>query len=142
VDLVKEQIRVAAGEKLSVEQRDIRRHGHAIEVRINAEDPGRSFRPSPGLVTGYIAPGGPGVRVDSHIYAGYRVPAAYDSLLAKLIVSAPSRGAALERLARALDEYRIEGIKTTLPIHREIVRNAFFRKGDYDTGFLDEYFGD
>ena len=140
IDLIKEQIRVAAGEKLSFEQKDIKRNGHAIEVRINAEDPARDFRPSPGLVTGYIAPGGPGVRVDSHIYAGYRVPPTYDSLLAKLIVSAPDRDAALDRLARALDEYRIEGIKTTLPLHAEIVRNAFFRKGDYDTGFLDEYF--
>ncbi len=140
IDLIKEQIRVAAGEKLSFEQKDIKPHGHAIEVRINAEDPARGFRPSPGLVTGYIAPGGPGVRVDSHIYAGYRVPPTYDSLVAKLIVRAPDRDAALDRLARALDEYRIEGIKTTLPLHAEIVRNAFFRKGDYNTGFLDEYF--
>ncbi len=140
VDLIKEQIRVAAGEKLSVEQKDIKRRGHAIEVRINAEDPSRQFRPCPGLITGYNAPGGPGVRVDSHIYAGYRVPAMYDSLVSKLIVSAPTREAALDRMARALDEYRIEGIKTTLPLHAEIVRNAFFRKGDYNTGFLDEYF--
>jgi len=140
VDIVKEQIRIAAGEKLSFDQGDVKLSGHAIEVRINAEDPARGFRPSPGEITKYVAPGGPGVRIDSHVYAGYKVPPNYDSLLAKLIVHAPNRGAALDRMARALDEYVIEGIKTTIPIHREIVRNAFFRKGDYDTGFLDEYF--
>ncbi|MHC4959863.1 MAG: acetyl-CoA carboxylase biotin carboxylase subunit [Planctomycetota bacterium] len=140
VDLVKEQIRVAAGEKLSIEQRDIKPLGHAIEVRINAEDPSKGFRPSPGLITGYILPGGPGVRVDSHVHAGYRVPSTYDSLIAKLIVSAPTRAGAIGRLARALDEYRIEGIKTTIPLHAEIIRNAFFKRGDYDTGFLEEFF--
>jgi len=114
-------------------------NGHAIEARINAEDPARGFRPSPGLITKYIAPGGPGVRLDTHVHAGYKVPPNYDSLLAKLIVHAPSRDEALDRMARALDEFTIEGIKTTIPLHREIVRNAFFRKGDYDTGFLDEY---
>ena len=140
IDLIKEQIRVAAGEKLSVEQKDIKPRGHAIEVRINAEDPARGFRPSPGLITKYIQPGGPGVRVDTHIYGGYRVPSTYDSLLAKMIVSAPTREAAIMRLARALDEYVIEGIKTTIPLHAEIARNAFFQKGEYDTGFLEEYF--
>ena len=140
IDLVKEQIRVAAGEKLSVEQRQVKHRGHAIEVRINAEDPAKGFRPSPGLIERYIAPGGPGVRLDTHVHAGYRVPPTYDSLVAKLIVHAPTRTAALDRLARALDEFIVEGIKTTIPIHREIVRNAFFRRGDYDTGFLDEFF--
>ena len=140
VDLVREQIRIAAGEKLSVDQRSVKLRGHAIEVRINAEDPARDFRPSPGKITHYQAPGGPGVRIDSHVYGGYRVPPVYDSLLAKLIVHAPDRDTAIERLARALDEYVIEGIKTTIPLHREIVRNAFFRRGDYDTGFLEEYF--
>ena len=140
VDIVKEQIRVAAGEKLSFDQGDVKLTGHAIEVRINAEDPARGFRPSPGVITKYVAPGGPGVRIDSHVYAGYKVPPNYDSLLAKLIVHGPNRAAALDRMARALDEYQVEGIKTTIPLHREIVRNAFFRKGDYDTGFLDEYF--
>jgi len=139
VDIVGEQIRIAAGEKLSFDQGDVKITGHAIEARINAEDPARGFRPSPGVITRYIAPGGPGVRLDSHVYAGYKVPPNYDSLVAKLIVHAPTREAALDRMARALDEYTIEGIKTTIPLHREIVRNAFFRKGDYDTGFLDEY---
>jgi acetyl-CoA carboxylase biotin carboxylase subunit len=139
VDIVREQIRVAAGEKLSFDQGDVKLTGHAIEVRINAEDPARGFRPSPGEITRYIAPGGPGVRLDSHVHAGYKVPPNYDSLLGKLIVHAANRGAALDRLARALDEFTIEGVKTTIPLHREIVRNAFFRKGDYDTGFLEEY---
>jgi acetyl-CoA carboxylase biotin carboxylase subunit len=140
IDIVREQIRIAAGEKMSFDQGDVRPKGHAIEVRINAEDPARGFRPSPGEITRYIAPGGPGVRLDSHVYAGYRVPPNYDSLLAKLIVHGRTRGDALDRMARALDEYTIEGVKTTIPLHREIVRNAFFRKGDYDTGFLEEYF--
>ncbi len=140
IDLVKEQIRVAAGQKLSRDQRNVKFTGHAIEARINAEDPARDFRPSPGLITKYIAPGGPGVRIDSHVYAGYRVPPNYDSLVAKLIVYADTREEALDRMSRALDEYKIEGIKTTIPIHQEIVRNAFFRRGDYDTGFLEEFF--
>ena len=140
IDLVQEQIRIAAGEKLSTDQRGIKLHGHAIEVRINAEDPAHGFRPSPGEITKYIAPGGPGVRIDTHVFGGYRVPPVYDSLIVKLIVHAPDRALALERLTRALDEFQIEGIKTTIPLHREIVRNAFFRRGDYDTGFLDDYF--
>jgi acetyl-CoA carboxylase biotin carboxylase subunit len=139
VDLVKEQIRVAAGEKLGMDQRGVKLRGHAIEARINAEDPARDFRPSPGEITRYLAPGGPGVRIDTHVYGGYRVPPVYDSLVAKLIVHAADRSTALERLSRALDEYVIDGIKTTIPLHKEIVRNAFFRRGDYDTGFLDDY---
>lgn len=140
IDLVQEQIRIAAGEKLAMDQRGIKLRGHAIEVRINAEDPAHGFRPSPGEITRYIAPGGPGVRIDTHVYGGYRVPPSYDSLVSKLIVHAPDRPVALERLTRALDEYQIDGIKTTIPLHREIVRNAFFRRGDYDTGFLEDYF--
>jgi acetyl-CoA carboxylase biotin carboxylase subunit len=140
IDLVKQQIRIAAGEKIDFDQRSVRPRGHAIEARINAEDPARAFRPSPGLITGFIAPGGPGVRLDTHVHAGYRVPPTYDSLVAKLIVHARDRAAALERLERALEEFRVEGIKTTIPLHREIVRNAFFRKGEYDTGFLPEFF--
>jgi len=139
VDIVQEQIRVAAGEKLSFDQRSVKPRGHAIEVRINAEDPARDFMPSPGLITGYRAPGGPGVRIDSHVYAGYRVPPNYDSLISKLIVFGEDRDIAIRRLERALDEYSIEGIKTTIPLHQEIIRNAFFRRGNYDTGFLDEY---
>ena len=140
VDLIKEQIKAAAGEKLSLEQKHVRPRGHAIEVRINAEDPSRGFQPSPGQITRYVQPGGPGVRVDTHIHGGYRVPTVYDSLLAKLIVHAADRESAIERLARALDEYVIEGIQTTIPLHQEIVRNALFRRGEYDTGFLEEFF--
>ncbi|MHC4407596.1 MAG: acetyl-CoA carboxylase biotin carboxylase subunit [Planctomycetota bacterium] len=140
VDIVKEQIRVAAGEKLSLEQKHVRVNGHAIELRINAEDPAKNFMPSPGLITGYRAPGGPGIRLDTHVHAGYRVPPTYDSLVAKLIVHAEDRAACIERVERALLEYKIEGIKTTIPIHQEIMRNSFFRKGEYDTGFLEEFF--
>jgi biotin carboxylase len=139
VDIVVEQIRVAAGEKLSFDQKSVKPQGHAIEVRINAEDPARDFMPSPGLITGYRAPGGPGVRVDSHAHAGYKVPPNYDSLVSKLIVYADDRESAIRRLERALDEYHVEGIKTTIPLHQEVIRNAFFRRGNYDTGFLDEY---
>jgi len=139
IDLVQEQIRIAAGEKLLTDQRGIKLRGHAIEVRINAEDPAHGFRPSPGEITKYIAPGGPGVRIDTHVYGGYRVPPVYDSLVVKLIVHAADRATALERLTRALDEFQIEGIKTTIPLHREIVRNAFFRRGDYDTGFIEDH---
>ncbi len=141
VDLVKEQIRVAAGEKLSLDQRRVRLQGHAIEVRVNAEDPEYGFRPCPGTITKLIAPGGPGVRFDTHIYAGYRVPPTYDSLLAKLIVHAPTRAEAIVRMRRALDEFVIEGVQTTLPTLRDIMRNAFFERGEYDTGFLEDMLG-
>jgi len=141
VDLVREQVRIAAGEKLLKDQRGVRLRGHAIEVRINAEDPAHGFRPCPGLITRFVQPGGPGVRVDTHAHAGYRVPSTYDSLVAKLIVHAADRPRAIACLARALDEFVIEGVETTLPVHREIVRNAFFREGRYDTGFVDEFFG-
>lgn len=140
VDIVQEQIRIAAGEKLSVEQKHIRIHGHAIELRINAENPAKNFMPSPGLITGFRAPGGPGIRIDSHVYAGYRVPPTYDSLIAKLIVHAEDRDACILRVERALAEFKVEGIKTTIPLHQEIIRNSFFRKGEYDTGFLTEFF--
>jgi len=140
IDLIREQIRVAAGEKLSFDQGDVRWTGHAIEVRINAEDPARGFAPSPGRITDWRAPGGPGIRLDSHVHAGYLVPPHYDSMIAKLIARGADRAAAIACLSRALDEFTVEGIKTTIPIHREIVRNSFFRKGEYDTGFLDEFF--
>ena len=138
IDLVKEQLRLAAGEPLGRKQQQIRISGHAIECRINAEDPERNFAPSPGLITHYIAPGGPGVRVDSHAAAGYRVPPNYDSMIGKLLVWADTRDEALCRMRRALDEYRIEGIKTNIPLHRRILRNAYFTQGDYTTRFLDE----
>jgi acetyl-CoA carboxylase biotin carboxylase subunit len=135
LDLVKAQIRIAAGEALGITQADVRIAGHSLECRINAEDPVR-FLPSPGRVTTLRFPGGPGVRVDSHAYAGYTVPPYYDSLLAKLIVHAPSRAEAIARMQRALDEVRIEGIKTTVPLHQKIVRDPDFLAGRTSTGFL------
>ena len=111
--------------------------GHAIEVRVNAEDPDRDFTPSPGLITRYEAPGGPGVRLDSHAQGGYRIPPHYDSMIGKLLVRADTREAAISRMQRALDEYRIEGVKTTIPLLRRIMRDGDFARGDYSTKFLD-----
>ena len=138
IDLVKEQIRLAAGEPLGRKQQQIRPQGHAIECRLNAEDPDRNFAPSPGTITRWIAPGGPGVRLDSHAAAGYRVPPNYDSMIGKLLVRADTRPEAIQRMQRALDEFRIEGIKTNLSLHRRILRNAYFERGEYTTRFLDE----
>ncbi len=136
VDLVKEQIRIAAGAPLSLSQEDVRIEGHAIECRINAEDPDKGFRPSPGTITAYLAPGGPGVRVDSHVYPGYTIPPFYDSMVAKLIVWGEDRATAIARMQRALSEYAITGVKTTIPLHEKILDNAFFRKGEVYTNFL------
>ena len=140
VDLVQEQIRLAAGETLGYTQADISFSGHAIECRINAEDP-LTFSPTPGRVNVFHPPGGPGVRVDSALYAGYVVPPYYDSLVAKLIVHAPSRREAVARLARALDEFVIDGIKTTIPLHQRIVRDKDFRAGDYTIHWLERFVG-
>ena len=137
IDLVKAQIRLAAGERLPWKQDDIPFEGHAIECRINAEDPDKSFAPSPGKIEVYSPPGGPGVRVDSHVRAGYRIPSNYDSMIGKLIVKADTRPEAILRMRRALDEYVIEGVKTTLPLLRRVLRNSYFVKGDYTTHFLD-----
>jgi acetyl-CoA carboxylase, biotin carboxylase subunit len=138
IDVVKEQIRVAAGEPLRIRQDDVSPRGHAIECRVNAEDPERGFAPSPGTITRYRTPGGPGVRLDSHAEAGYRVPPNYDSLIAKLLVHGDDREEAIVRMQRALDEYRIEGVHTTLPLLRRVMRNAYFVRGDYNTRFLDD----
>jgi acetyl-CoA carboxylase biotin carboxylase subunit len=138
IDLVKAQIRIAAGEPLPMKQDDVEWRGHAIECRINAEDPDRAFAPSPGRVEGYSVPGGPGVRVDSHVRAGYRIPPNYDSMIGKLIVRGDDRAEAIVRMRRALDEFVVEGVKTTLPLLRRIVRNSYFVKGEYTTHFLDE----
>ncbi len=138
VDLVHEQIRVAAGERLGYRQADIRFEGHAIECRINAENP-ESFMPTPGRVTAFHAPGGPGVRVDSALYAGYVVPPYYDSLIAKLIVHAPTRAMAIARLRRALDEFAVLGIETTIPLHRRIVDDPDFQAGDYTIHWLERF---
>jgi acetyl-CoA carboxylase, biotin carboxylase subunit len=140
VDLVREQIRIAAGEPLGYGQPDITFSGHAIECRITAEDP-ETFMPTPGLVTAFHAPGGLGVRVDSALYAGYRVPPFYDSMIAKLIVHAPTRAQAIARLRRSLAEFAVVGIKTTLPLHERIVADPSFEAGDYDIHWLERFVG-
>jgi acetyl-CoA carboxylase biotin carboxylase subunit len=137
MDLVREQIRVAAGEKLRFEQKDIVHRGCAIECRINAEDPANDFRPSPGTVTKWQPPGGPGVRIDSHVVSGYKVPPNYDSLVAKLLVYQPTRAEALAAMRRALAEFGVEGIKTTIPLHREIFNASAFIEGRVDTTFVE-----
>jgi acetyl-CoA carboxylase biotin carboxylase subunit len=136
-DLVKEQIRIASGEKLSPHIANAEPRAYAIQCRINAEDPEKNFQPSPGRISFYYAPGGRGIRIDSHAYTGYVVPPYYDSLIAKLITSGASRQSAIARMRRALDEYYIAGIKTTVPFHSAIMRNADFWNGKYDTGFVD-----
>jgi acetyl-CoA carboxylase biotin carboxylase subunit len=136
IDLVKEQIRLAAGEKLGYGQDAVRLRGAAIECRINAEDPDRDFSPRPGTVATFISPGGPGVRIDSHVYPGYRVPPTYDSLIGKLIVHRRTREDAVIGMRRALDEFIVEGIPTTIPFHRRVMRHPDFVAGQYDTGFL------
>ncbi|MGI8438401.1 MAG: acetyl-CoA carboxylase biotin carboxylase subunit [Chthoniobacterales bacterium] len=136
-DLVKEQIKIAAGEHLSPHVANAVPRSHAIQCRINAEDPEKNFQPSPGKIAFYYAPGGRGVRIDSHAYTGYVVPPYYDSMIAKLITVAATREACIDRMRRALDEYYITGIKTTIPFHSAIMRNADFRAGKYDTGFVE-----
>jgi acetyl-CoA carboxylase biotin carboxylase subunit len=136
-DLVKEQIRIAAGEPLSFVMNGNRLRGHAIECRVNAEDPARNFQPSPGLITAYHPPGGPGVRVDTHIYAGYTVPPYYDSLLAKVIVHGNNRSEALARMRQALDSFIIEGVTTTIPFLGRVMRHPDFVAGKVDTKFLE-----
>jgi acetyl-CoA carboxylase biotin carboxylase subunit len=137
IDLVKQQIRIAAGEPLPFRQKDILVRGHSIECRINSEDPENDFRPSPGRITALRLPGGPGVRWDSHINAGYVVPPYYDSLLGKLIVHAPTRAEAIATMRRALDELAIEGVQTTIPLHRRIFRDADFIGGRVDTTWVE-----
>ncbi len=140
IDLVREQIRIAAGETLGYAQPDITFSGHAIECRVNAEDP-ETFLPTPGRVEAFHAPGGLGVRVDSALYAGYVVPPYYDSMVAKLIVHAPTREAAINRLRRALEEFAVLGIRTTLPLHQRIVEDADFQRGDYTIHWLEQFVG-
>ena len=138
-DLIKEQLRVAAGAELSKHVKKNRPRAHAIECRINAEDPYNNFAPSPGKITEYYAPGGRGVRVDSHIYSGYEVPPHYDSMIAKLIVTGADREIAVARMDRALSEFMIKGIKTTIPFQQEILRNGDFRNGKYDIGWVGQF---
>ncbi|MBI4347222.1 MAG: acetyl-CoA carboxylase biotin carboxylase subunit, partial [Elusimicrobia bacterium] len=138
LDLVREQILLAQGERLSFDQaRASRITCHAIEHRVNAEDPARGFAPCPGLIERLRVPGGPGVRVDTHLYAGYTVPSYYDSLLAKLIVWAPDRLAAADRAIRALGEFSIEGVSTTIPFHLQVLADPRFRSGKFDTHLAD-----
>jgi acetyl-CoA carboxylase biotin carboxylase subunit len=142
VDLVKEQLRVAGGEGLSVGQDEISLAGHSIEFRINAEDPENDFFPQPGEVTAVEVPGGPGVRVDTAVFAGYEIPPFYDSMVGKLIVYGADRHEALMRGRRALGEYRLEGIKTTVPLHLRLVEDEAFLSGEYDTGYLERLLGE
>jgi len=137
IDLIKEQIRVAAGERLSFNQKTVEFRGHAIECRINAEDPYRNFAPSPGKVSLYSPAGGIGVRVDSHVFSGYTIPPNYDSMIAKLIVYGENREQAIKRCRRALDEFIIEGVKTSIPFTQFIVNDKEFMSGNYDTGYIE-----
>lgn len=139
IDLIKEQIRVAAGLPLSFTQEDVMLDGWAIECRINAEDPDKNFMPNPGLITSYLTPGGFGVRIDSAAFPGYRVTPFYDSMIAKLIVWGPTREEAIRRMERALSEFVVEGIKTTIPFHLKVLAHPKFREGDVTTKFLEMY---
>ncbi len=140
IDIVKEQLRIASGEKLSVTQDDIQMRGHAIECRINAEDP-KTFMPSPGLVTLWHAPGGPGIRVESHVYSGYKVPPFYDSMIGKVIAHGNDRPTAIARMKTALTEIVIEGIRTNVPLHQEIFQHAAFQAGGTDIHYLEKRLG-
>jgi len=140
VDIVREQILVASGEKLSYTQNDIKLRGHAIECRINAEDPENGFMPCPGTIDAYLAPGGFGVRVDSHSYAGYKIPPYYDSMIGKLICWGENRNEARRRMYQALKEYVVLGVKTTIPFHQDIVEDEVFISGKFNTGFIEDYY--
>ncbi|MET3658442.1 acetyl-CoA carboxylase biotin carboxylase subunit [Sporosarcina sp. FSL K6-1540] len=139
IDLVQQQLKIASGEKLAYRQEDIKINGWSIECRINAENPSKNFMPSPGKVTMYMPPGGFGVRVDSAMYTGYSIPPFYDSMVAKLIVHADTREEAVARMKRALDEFIIEGVETTIPFHLKLMDNEVFKSGDFDTKFLERY---
>ena len=138
-DLIKEQIKIANGDELSYEQKDIQVSGHAIECRINAEDPLNDFAPNPGKITGYRSPGGPGVRLDSGVYMNYTIPTFYDSMISKLVTWGRTRDDSIARMKRALSEYIILGVKTTIPFHKAILRNPNFISGDLNTHFIDQY---
>ena len=140
IDIVREQIRVAAGEKLGYKQRDIKLHGHAIECRINAENPDKDFMPCPGTIEGYVQPGGFGVRVDSHVYPGYSIPPYYDSMIGKLICWGENRNQARRRIYQALKEYVVIGVPTTIPFHQEIIEDEVFVSGKFNTSFLEDFY--
>jgi acetyl-CoA carboxylase biotin carboxylase subunit len=139
IDLIRQQIITAAGRELEYRQHQVQPRGHAIECRINAKDPFHDFRPSPGRINTLNIPSGLGVRVDTHIYAGYEIPPYYDSLIAKLIVLGPTRDLAVRRLQRALAEFIVEGIHTTIPFHQQVVQSQPFMEGNYDTSFVENF---
>jgi acetyl-CoA carboxylase biotin carboxylase subunit len=140
VDIVREQLRIAAGEKLSFRQEDLKINGHAVECRINAEDP-KTFMPSPGRVDLWHPPGGPGIRVDSHLYSGYSVPPYYDSMVAKIIAHGHTRASAIARMYVALTEMVVDGIKTNIPLHLEIMQHSAFKAGGTDIHYLEKRLG-
>ena len=135
--MIREQIKVAAG--LEISGKNYTPQLHAIECRINAEDPYNDFRPSPGMITSFHSPGGHGVRIDTHVYANYMIPPYYDSMIAKLITVAQTREEAIQKMERALDEFIIEGIKTTIPFHQQLMKDENFRKGVYTTKFMEDF---
>tara|TARA_B100000579_G_scaffold204990_1_gene167534 strand:- start:417 stop:1217 length:801 start_codon:yes stop_codon:yes gene_type:complete len=139
MDLIKQQIRVHFGKECPEYNSDYKLRGHSIECRINAEDPGKDFLPSPHKITDFHVPGGKGVRIDSHAYSGYTIPTYYDSMIGKLIVHAKDRTSAINRMQRALEETIIEGPKTTIPYHQQIMKNDSFKSGEFDTGFLEKF---
>ena len=139
IDLIREQILVAQGEKLQIKQDQVIFRGHSIECRINAEDPDHNFRPHPGKISGYLPPGGPGVRMDSHVYTDYEIPPYYDSLIGKLIVWGENRDIAIKRMKRALRECAITGVPTTIDFHRKILETPAFLAGDVYTNFIQEH---
>ena len=140
IDIVREQILVASGEKLSHTQDEVLLRGHAIECRINAEDSDNNFMPCPGKIDGYFAPGGFGIRVDSHVYPGYTIPPYYDSMIGKLICWGENRKQARRRMYQALKEYVITGIKTTIPFHQQIIEDEVFKSGKFNTGFIEDFY--
>ena len=140
IDIVREQILVASGERLGYTQEDVKLRGHAIECRINAEDPEHDFMPCPGKIDGYFTPGGFGIRVDSHVYPGYTIPPYYDSMIGKLICWGENRKQARRRMYQALKEYVVTGVKTTIPFHQELIEDEVFKSGNFNTGFIEDYY--
>jgi acetyl-CoA carboxylase biotin carboxylase subunit len=138
-DLIQGMLKVAQGETLEYTQDDISINGHSIECRINAEDPAKDFAPSPGEIQHFNVPGGPGVRVDTHCYSGYKIPPFYDSMIAKLIVHAETRAKAIDKMLLALDEFVIVGVKTTIPLHKKVLSHPDFRSGNFTTKFLEDH---
>lgn len=138
IDIVKEQIRISACEKLKIKQKDVEFRGHVIECRINAENPSKNFRPSPGKITGLILPGGNGIRVDTFVYEGYTIPPNYDSMIAKIIAHGKTRNEAISKMKRALEETVIEGVDTNIDFLFTIIRNSNFLRGKYDTSFIEK----